>query len=280
MKGKLSSSAIMAAVLVILLILGVHFWLSNEYGGLPDIEATAEESVNALPDFTTYTDVKEKKEAFFDTLYPIIQEENAHVLQVREALVSLKEAESLSDTDQHWIADLAQYYKVVDEEDLPVTVDDALLDSLLLRIDYIPPSLALTQAAIESGWGSSRFSRQGNNLFGHWCFVKGCGIVPGERQDGRVHEVAKFDTVNHAVRAYIRNLNTHYAYDEFRDLRAKLRESGSPITGKALATSLGQYSEEGAHYIEKVSKFIDHNKLQRYTKQFEKSLMPTPSSNG
>ena len=74
MKGKLSSSAIMAAVLVILLILGVHFWLSNEYGGLPDIEATAEESVNALPDFTTYTDVKEKKEAFFDTLYPIIQE--------------------------------------------------------------------------------------------------------------------------------------------------------------------------------------------------------------
>tara|TARA_Y100001947_G_scaffold157280_1_gene167287 strand:- start:16839 stop:17681 length:843 start_codon:yes stop_codon:yes gene_type:complete len=280
MKGKLSSSAIMAAVLITLLILGVHFWLSNEYGGLPDIEATAEEPVDALPDFTTYTDVKEKKEAFFDTLYPIIQEENAHVLQVREALISLKEAESLSDTDQHWLADLAQYYKVVDEEDEPVTVDDALLDSLLLRIDYIPPSLALTQAAIESGWGSSRFSRQGNNLFGHWCFVKGCGIVPGERQDGRVHEVAKFDTINHAVRAYIRNLNTHYAYDEFRDLRAKLRESGSSITGKALATSLSQYSEEGTHYIEKVSKFIDHNKLQRYTKQFEKSLMPAPSSNG
>ncbi len=273
MKGRLSTNAIMIGVFGTLLILAIHFWLSDEYGGLPDIEATAESSVDELPDFSVYTDVKEKKEAFFDTLYPIIQEENAHVLNIRKALLTLKSAQSLSETDRIWLTDLAKYYKLVEKDDAPVNVDEALIDNLLVRIDYIPPSLALTQAAIESGWGSSRFSREGNNLFGHWCFVKGCGLVPGERQDGRHHEVAKFDTVNHAVRAYIRNLNTHYAYDKLRALRAELRENNSPLTGKALAKSLGQYSEEGTHYIEKVSKFIDHNKLQRYTRKFEEVII-------
>lgn len=277
MRKQLNVPVLLIVLVAIVLVFGTNYWLSNNQSSLPNVAAKAAEPIPSLPDFTLFTDVQTKKETFFELLYPIIQEENAHVLSVRKALLGLQQVDALSNSERQWISEVAEYYKIENDDDTPVEINQALIDELLVRIDYVPPSLALTQAAIESGWGTSRFSREGNNLFGHWCFVKGCGIVPSDRDEGRYHEVAKFSTVNQAVRAYLRNLNTHYAYEEFRDLRAQLRNNNKPLTGKALANSLGHYSEEGEHYIQKVSRFIDHNKLQRYTRQFEEAVIQTES---
>jgi Bax protein len=164
---------------------------------------------------------------------------------------------------------VAEHYKVKAK-----LGDEDFFSELLVRVDYLPPSLALTQAAIESGWGSSRFSKQGNNLFGQWCFSKGCGIVPSSRDSDKDHEVAKFKTVNDSVRAYLRNLNTNFSYESLREKRANIRQNNGAITGTELAKTLLKYSEEGAYYVQKVTKFINQNKLQRFTAQFEQSLLP------
>lgn len=226
-------------------------------------------NLEKLPDFTTYKNVKKKKEAFFSTLYPIIEEENKRVLKTRATIYQLKEipVETLTDKQTTWLLNTAQFYKLYAE-----SVNTTTFDKLLRRVDYIPPSLALSQAAIESGWGTSRFSKIGNNIFGQWCFTIGCGIVPQSRTTGKTHEVAKFDTVNQAVRGYILNLNSNASFSELRQKRASLRENNSSITGIALAKTLVKYSGEGTRYIDKLTKFINQNKLQRFNKTLETTL--------
>ena len=151
----------------------------------------------------------------------IIQAENNHVLQLRKLIVMLKDipVKKLSAKQQAWLLSVSKKYKLENQY-----INNNIFEELLKRVDYVPPSLALTQAAIESGWGSSRFARQGNNLFGQWCFSSGCGMVPSLRESGKGHEVAKFDTVNLAVRSYILNLNSHESYTELRENRADLRD--------------------------------------------------------
>lgn len=240
----------------------------NEELAMPSIEAKSVTTLKGLPDFSKFVEVKEKKEAFFTTLYPIIEEENQHIVKIRSALIALNELpfETLEADHLAYIGKLAKYYRV-DE-----TLNNKTIPTLLERVDIIPPSLALTQAAIESGWGSSRFSRKGNNLFGQWCFSKGCGMVPSARDSDKAHEVAKFSSVNAAVRAYLKNLNTNSAYKKLRDKRAKIRNQDGDLTGIALAQTLTEYSEEREKYITKLTKFINQNKLQRFTKQFHDSL--------
>jgi Bax protein len=256
---------------LLIAILFTHKVLTNDGSNslLPRAQAKAQSKLHKLPDFADILDVKEKKETFFATLYPIIQEENTHVLKVRDTLLRLNDVpvEQLDEEQKQWLIEISSYYRLENE-----SISRDTFDELLVRVDYIPPSLALTQAAIESGWGSSRFSKKGNNLFGQWCFSKGCGMVPSSRDSGKSHEVATFSTVNQAVRAYIRNLNTNAAYVSLRAKRAQLRQRGEPITGVTLAQTLTKYSEEGAHYVRKVTKFINQNKLQRFTTQFEQSL--------
>ena len=207
---------------------------------LSKAEAKAPESMKKLPDFSKILDVKEKKEAFFTTLYPIIQAENNHVLQLRKLIKMLKgiPIAKLSENQRSWLLNVSKNYKLEHE-----FIDDNTLDELLKRVDYVPPSLALTQAAIESGWGASRFSKQGNNLFGQWCFSPGCGMVPSSRDSDKGHEVAKFATVNNSVRSYILNLNSHNSYAELRQNRALLREKQASFTGVTLAKSLTEYSD-------------------------------------
>lgn len=249
-------------------------FLGTEDLALPNIEATPINKLKKLPDFSKYVDVKEKKEAFFTTLYPIIEEENKHILKIQSAIVLLqnqtkdKGMDSLLPKQSKWLKGIATHYRVKND----ILSEQTYLE-LLGKVDIIPPSLALTQAAIESGWGSSRFSKEGNNLFGQWCFSKGCGMVPSSRDDDKDHEVSKFPTVNAAVRAYLRNLNTNSAYQKLRDKRARIRQSNGDLTGIELAQTLTEYSEERELYITKVSSFINQNKLQRFTKQFEGSLL-------
>jgi Bax protein len=128
----------------------------------------------------------------------------------------------------------------------------------------VPPSLALAQAASESGWGTSRFAREGNNYFGEWCFSEGCGLIPGRRGAEQTHEVEVFPTVEAAVDSYFRNLNRVAVYEPLRETRARARAAGRPITGEALAAGLERYSERGTVYIEEVRSIISYNDLERY----------------
>tara|TARA_R110000744_G_scaffold79036_4_gene155374 strand:+ start:6341 stop:7171 length:831 start_codon:yes stop_codon:yes gene_type:complete len=268
-KFKLKTPAIFFSALFTLVLM--ESVITGDSSGLliAKVEAQVNASMKSLPDFSKIVDVREKKEAFFVTLYPIIQAENNHVLQLRKLINMLRSipVAKLSAKQQAWLLNISKNYKITSEY-----IDNDTFDELLKRVDYVPPSLALTQAAIESGWGTSRFAKQGNNLFGQWCFSEGCGMVPSSRESGKGHEVAKFDSINMSVRSYILNLNTHDSYTELRENRALLREQEASFTGVTLAKTLTEYSEEGKHYVAKVTEFINQNKLQRFTTDFESSI--------
>ena len=135
---------------------------------------------------------------------------------------------------------------------------------LLKRVDVVPPALALAQGANESGWGRSRFAREGHNYFGQWCFSPGCGIVPKARAEAARHEVARFASPAASVRAYLHNINTHAAYRRLRELRAQIRDRKTLLTGERLATGLGDYSARGMAYVEEIRRMIRQNRLTRF----------------
>lgn len=246
-------------------------WLfdDNQTASLPNANSLTPVTLDRLPDFSVYTDVSEKKNAFFETLYPVVEYENQKILAVRDEVLALQRigTAKLKPKQSKRLLALGKRYKVKSD-----TLDSKYVNRLLARIDYIPPSLVLTQAAIESGWGSSRFSKEGNNLFGQWCFKKGCGMVPSSRDEDKGHEVARFATVNASVRAYLHNLNTNRPYEALRKKRAEMRQNNQPIKGSPLAKTLSKYSEEGDVYINKLISFIEKNELQRYTKKFQGTL--------
>lgn len=229
--------------------------------GLPSLSHERTKKVESLPDFSHYNNVDEKKTAFFEFMYPIIEEENRHLMTLRRTLLRLQESDNLSASETEWLKELAQRYL---NEKQQQDSTEGLIDKLVRRVDIIPPSLVMAQAAIESAWGTSRFARQGNNLFGQWCFSKGCGIVPQQRSPGRTHEVAKFDTVNEAVSAYLRNLNAFHAYKSLREARVQVRRQNEWLSPTPLLVGLANYSEQGKMYLAKVSRVIRQNKLERY----------------
>jgi Bax protein len=132
---------------------------------------------------------------------------------------------------------------------------------LLKRVDTIPVSLALAQAANESAWGTSRFALEGNNLFGQWCYDEGCGLVPNRRRANASHEVQSFESIEAAVRAYFMNINTHDRYQGFRDLRFQMRSKEGELDPFALAWGLDGYSERGEAYVDEVQTIILQNDL-------------------
>ena len=213
---------------------------------------------NPLPDFAQYNDVRQKKQACFGYLQPMVSANNQRLLQERRRLLAI--AATPSDqwgyADQRLVEGLAKYYEVNTG-----IAAEAQLKELLLRVDIVPASLALSQAAMESAWGTSRFALEGNNLFGQWCYQAGCGIVPARRSEGQVHEVASFTNVAAAVASYMRNINSHPAYAGLRAARADLRESGESISGHAMAEHLLRYSERGHAYVEEIQSMIRINKL-------------------
>lgn len=212
-----------------------------------------------MPEFSAMTDVSEKKESFFRFLLPMVEAENIRILHERAYLKDVysryKEG-NLTAEDQQKIDEWIDYYRL--EED--IEVDDNLFGLLKRRMDIIPEMMVLVQAANESGWGTSRFSRMGLNLFGQWCYVRGCGLVPkGREEDGR-HEVAKFDSVNDSVKSYMRNINTHGAYLDLRLLREQKRLENDSITASDLIVGLESYSERGVEYIEELRAMIRINR--------------------
>jgi Bax protein len=216
------------------------------------------------PDFSTFEAGPERKQAFFNYFLPIIQQRNQEILETR---LQLQEWEQNRDAIGWWdarrIQSLAEDYRM-EAFDIESDADWA---TLLRRVDIVPPSLALAQAAKESAWGTSRFSLHGYNYFGQWCFEKGCGIVPNKRDTDKKHEVAVFDSPEMSVESYIHNLNSYYTYRPLRDIRAELNAAQTPITGMALADGLGKYSERGTDYIKEIRSLIRNNNLLEYDTQ-------------
>lgn len=234
------------------------------FSSLPSLPAWANAD---LPDFSGYSDTTEKKVAFFSFLYPRVVLANSRILIERDYLDSLIVKETLSKKEHDWLA--AQSKRLRVEEEPGSSEQFALLKK---RLDVIPPSLIMAQAANESAWGTSRFALRGNNLFGQWCFSKGCGLVPLNRVEGASHEVAAFPSPYHSVRAYIQNLNRHGSYKGLRDTRLDDREAGDPLSGLALARGLISYSERGEEYVDEIRSMIRYNNLEFYDTEFRKIL--------
>lgn len=205
-----------------------------------------------------------RKAQLVNLLLPAIQENNRKLLEKRARLEALhrqiEQGKHISGRDRAWLEDLSQRYKL----DVPETLNSQWSRILLRRIDIVPADLALAQAALESAWGTSRFAVEGNNYFGHWCFVKGCGLVPLNRPAGALHEVARFSSPAESVRRYMHNLNSHPRYTELRLIREAARQNNRSFTGSDLAAGLEGYSELGTEYIDMVRSLIRHNQFDRF----------------
>jgi len=230
---------------------------------LPKPSLAKPQTLKQLPDFSAIEPVPERKRRFFKMLLPMIEWRNQQLRLVREELkdlkASLRSQGELTGEQQKKLDRFQTQFRI--NSDNHDSTDD-ILEALLERADIIPVEMALAQAAAESGWGTSRFAVQANNLFGQWCYRKGCGLVPRARNEGATHEVQKFDSVNEAVATYFRNINTNHAYREVRQIRARLREQGKPITGLALVEGLHRYSSRGQAYIEELKELIRYNDLE------------------
>lgn len=213
-----------------------------------------------LPDFSHLQDATERKTAFFEFLAPLVAEQNERVRGQRERLLEVaprvSDGERLGWSDRRWIRDLAAEYEL----NWPGDSREQTLELLIRRVDVVPVPLALVQAATESGWGRSRFARDGNNLFGQWCYTAGCGIVPGRRAETATHEVAAFESVSESVRRYINNLNTHRSYLPLRIIREALRGRGERPGALALADGLIRYSERREAYVTEIKQVIRANR--------------------
>lgn len=228
--------------------LGCHQAVVNHISATQvQVEPTSE-----LPNFALIENIPSRKQEFFSYLEPFVERENARLSALRNDL-SNKSVDELK--------------RLADEYGVDPSADD-LPQRLRKRIDMIPTSLVLVQAAVESAWGTSRFARQGNNLFGQWCFTKGCGIVPQSRAAGANHEVRRFASPQDSIRSYMHNLNSHRAYAKLRRQRAAQRQKGEPLSGCYLAAGLTSYSEKGNKYVELVKSMIRGNRLETQNAQY------------
>lgn len=206
-------------------------------------------------DLADVPEVSFKKSVFFKSVLPLVLQVNEQILEDRTRLKRIaklaQDGETIAAEDRLWVAMMSKRYKT-ERGDYP---------ALLRRVDIIPPSLALAQAAKESGWGTSRFAQLGNALFGQWTWDEDQGIEPVNRPEGSDHLVREFDTLLKSVEAYMLNLNRHRAYRELRSLRAGMRQRGEQIDGSKLAGGLRRYSELGMEYVERIRSMIRYNQL-------------------
>jgi Bax protein len=206
-------------------------------------------------DMAAIREARERKAVFLRTVLPLVLQVNEEILAERARLWDLRVkrrlGESLDAFDRLWLAAQSERYGV--------SRDD--IDTLLVHVDIVPPSLALAQAAEESGWGTSRFAREGNAVFGQWVYSSEGALTPRRRDAGMNHGVRAFPSLLDGARAYARNLNRHRAYREFRARRAIMRRDGAPVSGTILAATLTRYSQRGAAYVAAIRRLIESNAL-------------------
>lgn len=236
---------------------------SLDYQGLVAAENNRNTEIEStLPDFASITNVQDKKQTFFEFLLPQVREANDKIRTERRHLLKLRDLVRTSELDRHHLKSLAALVRKYRVKANGSPAD--MIDALLLRVDVVPESLVLAQAANESGWGTSRFARQANNLFGVWCFSPGCGLPPLRREEGLTHEVASYASIQASIEAYLHTLNTNAAYVELRHIRADSRADELHISGLAMAEGLLRYSARGADYVREIQAMIRTNNLQRF----------------
>tara|TARA_S200000501_G_scaffold363837_1_gene395228 strand:- start:4332 stop:5477 length:1146 start_codon:yes stop_codon:yes gene_type:complete len=198
-------------------------------------------------------DIKERKNLFIKIILPLIIEENDKILNDRKILFSILNKNSNSDQESKWLKTKFKQYGLKNKDIL----------SLKIRMDIIPTSLTIAQAAKETGWGTSRFAIEGNALFGQWTY-SGSGIKPLKASDDENHKVMKFQILKASVRAYHRNLNTHSSYRKFRMKRAEARDNDESLDSILLADYLDKYAETGLEYTKTLKKIILQNSLKEF----------------
>ncbi len=201
-------------------------------------------------DLDALQNTKLKKETFIKIVLPLIVAENEKILADRKKLITLTGKKFTTDLEKQWIRQKLLEYKVKKGD----------LQELIIRMDVIPTSIALAQAAKESGWGTSRFALEGNAIFGQWTW-SGQGIAPLDRDSNKKHKILKFPILRASVKAYQNNLNTHKSYIKFRDKRDNLRKKKMKIVGLELTGTLNNYAQTGSEYTKILNQIIKQNNL-------------------
>ncbi len=218
---------------------------------------------SSLPDdFMEIKSVNERKKLFINTLLPIIYSENLKILEDRKKILDWwneSQGENFSrDFWPSWLFELSEKYEA----------SDSNLGNLLMKVDVIPISMALAQAAIESGWGTSRYLREGNAIYGQYTFEKDRGIQPERRESNKEFFIKKFSNLSESTRSYFKNINTHRAYVDFREERKKLRMNGIKLSGVKLVKFLTSYSERRDEYVKDVENIILSNNFMKFDNSY------------
>jgi len=218
--------------------------------------------IGLLPnEIKNIANTKKRKEMFIKIVLPLIVKENNKIRIDRKRLFTILNKNSNTDIEKKWLEKKYKQYGARQND----------LSTLKVRMDEIPVSLAIAQAAKETGWGTSRFALKGNALFGQWTW-SGEGLKPKNAEEGKDHKVMKFHSLQLSVRAYLRNLNTHSSYRNLRKVRTELRNKNKPLDSLILSKYLDKYAETGSQYIEVLQKIIEQNSLKDFD---EARLLPS-----
>ena len=207
--------------------------------------------LSKLPkDLRKLKSTQKKKDTFIKIVMPLILDENNKILENRKKLFKILGKQNNSRGEKVWLKRRFEDYGIKNED----------VTELKMRMDIIPVSIAIAQAAKESGWGTSRFALEGNAMFGQWTWGKK-GISPLKREKNQDHKILKFPILRSSVQAYKNNLNTHNGYKEFREKRAELRRKNKKISGVVLVQYLYNYAATGSEYTKILKKIIEQNQL-------------------
>ena len=217
-----------------------HYWSFDQW--LNSLKA---------PEFDKIEDVQEMKKTFFNYLLPEINKKNNEIQLLRKKAIG-------KDLSKEELTKLYKKYRIDEGSEI---------DALLEKIDIIPPSLVLSQAALESNWGRSRFAKFYHNYFGLWCFERGCGVIPKKRDKGDTHEVAKFSSPEKAIDFYFLSINRNKSYEVLRKIRQDKRSKSQSITGLSLSEGLTNYAEIGYEYVDRIRRVITSNELSKYDRE-------------
>ena len=208
-------------------------------------------SLDLLPkEIVKIENVKKRKELFIQIILPLVIDENNSIKLDRMKLFSILNKNKNTKVEQEWLNMKFKQYGVINKD----------LSTLKIRMDEVPTSMAIAQAAKETGWGTSRFAQEGNALFGQWTW-SGEGIKPADAEDDSTHKVMRFKVLQASVKAYQRNLNTHSSYKNFRSARAELRDQGKKLDSMILTEYLDKYAETGKEYVKILQQIIRQNDL-------------------
>ena len=211
-------------------------------------------SLTSLPEeIKQIENSKKRKNLFIQIILPLIIKENNHIKSDRNKLFNILNKNKNTRGEKNWLNAKFKQYGVINKD----------LSTLKIRMDEVPVSMAIAQAAKETGWGTSRFAQEGNALFGQWTW-SGEGIKPSEADDNSTHKVMKFKILQASVKAYQRNLNTHPTYKDFRSTRAELRDENKKLDGLILAEHLDKYAETGKEYVRVLQQIIKQNNLKDF----------------